>query len=68
MGRYPCVALAVIGLLAVCWNLFWHGANAAKMRRILGDVILVSVSVGFAALFLWQNGFIGNGEIQPYPY
>jgi len=61
------IALAVAGA-AIFLALFWRGAAASRLRRVLGDVVLVSVSVGFAALFLWQNGFIGNSDIQPYPY
>jgi hypothetical protein len=45
-----------------------RGASASRARRILGDIALVAAALGFAALFLWKNGFIGNSDIQPYPY
>jgi hypothetical protein len=34
----------------------------------VGDLALVAIALGLAALFLRHNGFIGNGDIQPYPY
>jgi hypothetical protein len=36
--------------------------------RIVADAVLLSAFLLLAALFLAHGGFIGNGDIQPYPY
>jgi hypothetical protein len=62
------ILLAAACLVATCWLFLSRGASASRARRILGDIALVAAALGFAALFLWKNGFIGNSDIQPYPY
>jgi hypothetical protein len=36
--------------------------------RLLGDAVLVALLAWLTVQFLSHNGFIGNGEIQAYPY
>jgi hypothetical protein len=60
--------LAALGAILAGWALFSRGKPAARVRRAAADVALVALSLGLCALFLWRNGFIGNGDIQPYPY
>lgn len=36
--------------------------------RVLGDTILFLLSVGFILFLLYFNGFIGQSDVQPYPY
>jgi hypothetical protein len=38
------------------------------MARAVGDVVLFGAFLGLALLVLRHGGFIGNGDIQPYPY
>jgi hypothetical protein len=61
-------ALGLVGAVAAFWVAFSRAESAARTRRLAWDIALVLVAAGFAALFLWQNGFIGNSDIQPYPY
>ncbi len=42
--------------------------SAAFAGRALGDIVLVAAFLGLAVLFLEHGGFIGNGDVQPYPY
>jgi hypothetical protein len=44
------------------------GGLTAKATRALGDLVLLIVFVGLLYLFLSKNGFVGNSDIQPYPY
>jgi hypothetical protein len=62
------ILLATVCMIAACWVFLSRGASAYRVRCIIGDIALVAISLGFAALFLWKNGFIGNSDIQPYPY
>lgn len=39
-----------------------------RLLRLVGDLTLVAFPAVLVILFLSHNGFIGNGEIQPYPY
>jgi len=41
---------------------------AAQWGRILVDLVIAASLVGAAMMFFSQNGFIGSGDIQPYPY
>lgn len=45
-----------------------RGASAARVGRAVGDILLFAAFLGLAVLFLQHSGFIGNGDIQPYPY
>lgn len=42
--------------------------RAPSVGRIVADAVLLSAFLLLAALFLAHGGFIGNGDIQPYPY
>jgi hypothetical protein len=41
---------------------------AARAGRVVVDIALFAAFLGLAVLFLRHGGFIGNGDIQPYPY
>ncbi len=45
-----------------------RGTSPKRLVCLVGDLILVAFLAALVALFLSHNGFIGNGEIQPYPY
>jgi hypothetical protein len=61
------VVLAAAALVA-CWAILPRARPAGKWLRVLGDVILGAILIGFGMLFLSQNGFIGHSDIQAYPY
>jgi len=44
------------------------GTSPKRLLRLVGDLALVAFLAALVVLFLSHNGFIGNGEIQPYPY
>lgn len=44
------------------------GGGIPGMGRALGDLIVITLFVCAAVLFLSGNGSIGNSDIQPYPY
>jgi hypothetical protein len=64
--------MRIYALFALAAALFWAilpGSRAApRWRRLLADVVLAAILVGFGFLFLSQNGFIGPSDIQSYPY
>jgi hypothetical protein len=66
MNASTAIAFALVP--AACWLLFWSGTPASRVKRFIGDVVLVTLSFGVTVLILWHGGFIGNGDIQPYPY
>jgi hypothetical protein len=53
---------------AVSCGFFRRTTAESKLGRAALDGLLVAAAFGMAALFLTHNGFIGNGDIQPYPY
>jgi hypothetical protein len=57
-----------IAMIAAQGALSLRRQRASRAGRAAGDLALVAIALGLAALFLWHNGFIGNGDIQPYPY
>jgi|HubBroStandDraft_1064217.scaffolds.fasta_scaffold1581621_1 hypothetical protein len=61
-------AFAAVAVVVACWAFLSRGPSAWKLRRVLGDLVLGAILIGFAMLFLSQNGFIGHSDIQPYPY
>jgi hypothetical protein len=44
------------------------GTAAKRFLGLLGDAILVALLAGIVVLFLSHNGFVGQSDIQPYPY
>ncbi len=59
-------ALAATGVIAACRALLPRGAPASGARRPAWDAVLGAASAGLVALFLLQDGFIGNGGIPPH--
>jgi len=57
-----------IAMIAARGALSLRREKAPRAGRAVGDLALVAMALVLAALFLWHNGFIGNGDIQPYPY